>query len=84
MWIPTLEDAIQLEASARCLPRPSDAGTPGTRAYPGAGVFCVRDRPGYGYLACCLGGEGSPIRPFARPPNWPEAFENHRKTAKTS
>ncbi len=31
-------------------------------------------------LACALGGVGSPVRPFARPPDRPETCENHKKT----
>ncbi len=33
-------------------------------------------------LACALGGVGSPVRPFARPPDRPETCENHKKTTK--
>ena len=37
----------------------------------------VDDRPGL-----CSGGVGSPVRPFARPPDRPETCENQRKTTK--
>ncbi len=41
-----------------------------------------QDAPQLALAGLCSGGVGSPVHPFARPPDWPETCENQRKTSK--
>ena len=54
---------------------------PGARPFT-PGLWLVRPQICEDMTGVCSGGVGSPVRPFARPPDRPETCENHRKTTK--